>query len=220
MSITLCIPCYRVHLQKLVRCFDSIEAQTVKPAEVIVSCSSSRDEDIPVEFSTTRYTFPYKIVLTQERKNAAQNRNIAASLATTPYVSFFDADDILHPQRIEFITEALKQYPNTDIILHGYRTVHEPEGMISTPIFHQNQLQRAPSGCAIYAPNWRLRIHHAQVTTTKAIWDQVRFREDAQHERKEDAVFCGDVLALPGIQSVYIPQALSIYEEEGQTYAI
>jgi hypothetical protein len=220
MSITICIPCYKVHLQKLIRCFDSIEAQTVKPAEVIVSCSSTRDEELPIEFTTTRYSFPYRINVTQERKNAAENRNRAAELATTPYISFFDADDMMHPQRLEFITKALRQYPLTAIVLHGYRTVQEPEEMISSPILHPNQLQRAPSGCAIFAPNWRLRIHHAQVTTTTEIWKQVKFKEDTHHERKEDAVFCGDVLALPGIQSLYIPQALSIYEEEGQTYAV
>jgi glycosyltransferase involved in cell wall biosynthesis len=224
VPITVCIPCYKYHIPQLKRCLDSIEQQTMLPKEVIVSCSSSTDTDI--QFST-EYSFSVQIITTIERKNAAENRNIAANIAQkdSKFISFFDADDVMHPQRLEAISTAIQQFPNTNIILHNYYTPVESKSLVSWPIyqsfsFHINSLARAPSGCAVFTPNWRERIHHSQVSVSKHIWELVKFNETKEYERKEDAVFCGDCLALSNIQSVYVQQPLSKYFEEGTTHTV
>ena len=221
-SITVCIPCYKYHIPQLKHCLDAIEKQTILPEAVIVSCSSSAESDI--QFST-EYSFPLKIITTIERKNAAQNRNIAAATAETKYLTFFDADDVMHPQRIEALCTAIDQYPNTEIILHNYFTLEESKTLSSWPTYSSltllpNTLAKAPSGCAIFTPNWQQRIHHSQVSVSKRVWELIKFNEAKDHERKEDAVFCGNCLALPQIQSVYISQQLSKYFEEGKTHAV
>ncbi len=35
------------------------------------------------------------------------------------YITFIDADDIMHPQRIEFLLKGFQTY-DSDIILHNY----------------------------------------------------------------------------------------------------
>ena len=40
-TIGVAIPCYIYHLQKLKILLDSIQAQTLKPTHVVVSCSST-----------------------------------------------------------------------------------------------------------------------------------------------------------------------------------
>jgi glycosyltransferase involved in cell wall biosynthesis len=105
MKIGVAIPCYKYHIPKLIRCLESIEAQTLKADQVVVSCSSSDKSDFPSDIEK-RFSFPLVILTTPDRKNAAENRNIAISHLTTDLVSFFDADDIMHPQRLEFIKHA------------------------------------------------------------------------------------------------------------------
>ena len=73
MKIGVAIPAYIGHINRLFELLDSIEKQTRLPDKVVVSCSSTR------EFNNKTYSFPLQIILTEERQNAAQNRNIAAS---------------------------------------------------------------------------------------------------------------------------------------------
>ena len=221
--IGVAIPCYKYHIPVLKRCLDSIEAQTVKPAFVVVHCSSSRAEDIP-EVYRSSYSFLLRIVTIEQRLNAAQNRNRAAEIlleAGCQIFSFFDCDDEMHPQRLEMICEAWKKFPQTQIILHSYFYTAEDLGS-PFPMYPQvsmsvNTLRKAPSGCAVVEGDWRARIHHSQVTVSKDIALKHRFPEDASLERREDSLFCGAVLSSPGIQSVYIKNSLSKYYEEGAT---
>lgn len=213
-TIGVAIPCYKYHIPKLTRCLDSIEAQTIKPNKVVVLCSSSEESDIP----NYKYSFPLHIVVRSDRRNAAQNRNQAASLLDTDIISFFDADDIMHPQRIEYI----QKHGNVDIVLHSYIT--EEKFTPYTHVHaHKNSLAKSPSWCAYYVPDYRAPIHHAHVSCRRHILNRVRFREEVEFQRtehhggREDAVFCGDVLALEGITSCYIAEPLSCYFPEGMT---
>lgn len=206
-TIGVAIPCYKYHIPKLTRCLDSIEAQTVKPNKVVVVCSSSEEYDIP----NYKYSFPLDIVVRSDRRNAAENRNQAASLLDTDLISFFDGDDIMHPQRIEIVKKNTR-----DILLHG----HISEGSFQqydTVSTLQNKLRRCDSGCAMIPGDIHAKIHHAHSTVRHSIWRRVMYHEEAEFERKEDAVFCGDVLAIPNVQSTYIAEPLSFYIMEGMT---
>jgi glycosyltransferase involved in cell wall biosynthesis len=217
MHIGVAIPCYKYHILALIRCLDSIEAQTVKPDQVVVSCSSSKLDDLP-EF---KYSFPLRVITTEEKKNAAQNRNIAASHLDTEIVSFFDADDEMHPQRLEAIRDAFLSYRPCDIVLHSFWEGEENNRdymRYTTFDKRYDTLRRAPTGCAIHAPDWSARLHHAQASVSKFICSRVQFKEDPGSERREDALFCGDVLAMPNVRSVYITNPLSKYYMEGVTH--
>jgi glycosyltransferase involved in cell wall biosynthesis len=212
-SIGVAIPCYKHHIPFLKRCLDSIEAQTVKPQKVVVSCSSSVNTDI----INYKYSFPLKILTSQERKNAAENRNYASSFLNTDIVTFFDCDDEMHPQRLEYIVDSFEKH-SCDIVLHSYLQNEEtaqPFQLYDRPDQRVNVLRRAPSGCAVVESDYASRIHHSQVSVKKSILESYRFKEDVSHERREDSVFCGDVLATPGIQSVYLKNPLSKYYMAG-----
>jgi glycosyltransferase involved in cell wall biosynthesis len=222
MKIGIAIPCYKYHLQKLKRCLDSIEAQEVKPDLVVVSSSSCEQSDVPAEYEDGHYSFSLKILTFRNRQNAAENRNIAAAVCKfegCTHISFFDGDDEMHPQRIKSICFAIQSQPTTTIILHSYldseEDLKQPFRLYNRVSVVLNKLRRAPSGCAVLEGDGGARIHHSQCTVKREILDQIKFREDKDHERKEDAVFCGDVLAIPNVQSVYICEPLSKYYFEG-----
>jgi glycosyltransferase involved in cell wall biosynthesis len=195
---------------------DSIEAQTVKPHEVIVSCSSSKTSDIP--FSSYNYSFTLRILPRPERRNAAENRNYAASLLTSDIITFFDADDEMHPQRLEAITNAFQQHPGLDIVIHSFYIddeIKKPFELYEKFDFRYQTLRRSPTGCAVYAPDWNQRITHGHVSVSRVAYSRIQFKEDPGNERREDAIFCGDVLAMEGCQNVYIANPLCKYYRDG-----
>lgn len=211
------IPCYKYHINKLLRLLNSIEAQTRKPDLVVVSCSSTKEGDFP-KLEDSKYSFPLKILLHEERRNAAENRNMAAMLVDTSYISFFDADDIMHPQRLEAI-EYVIQKTGGDLIMHSFLQEGEGEFINSEIFYSEDVLERAPSGCVQKKGCHGTRIHHSQATIKRDIFKSVQYREEAEFERREDAVFCGDVVALPHVKNVYIHNPLSKYDYEGAWYS-
>ena len=209
-TIGVAIPCYKYHIPLLKRCLDSIETQTQKPDQVVVSCSSCEPSDIP----SFAYSFPLKILTHSQRQNAGQNRNRASAELTTDIVSFFDVDDVMHPQRMEVLLDG----QDYSILLHGYALPHEEFPITYTSVDgYANQLRKGPTGCALLGDDVSARIHHAHATVRRELLEHVQFRPDVAFERREDALFCGDVLALPGITSLYIANPLSLYYEEGAT---
>ena len=220
MKIGVAIPCYKYHIQKLKRCLDSIESQEVKPDLVIVSCSSSQSNDIPDEYNKI-YSFPLQILTFTGRQNASVNRNIASRELISQgctHISYFDCDDVMHPQRIKSIRFAFQIKPECDIVIHGYydhNEVHMPFVSYNSVDVVLNRLRRAPSGCAWVEHESNARVHHSQNSIRAEIFQRVQYREEKEFERKEDSIFCGDILNLPDIKSVYIRNYLSKYYLEG-----
>jgi len=206
-TIGIAIPCYNGHIQKLIECLDSINAQTRKPDVVSISCSSTKPDEFPL---LRNYGFAIIVSTCTERKNAAENRNIAARRLTTDYISFFDADDNMHPQRIEGIMVAFSE--PCDIVLHSFYMDEEvllPYKRIESFTIRRNMLRQAPSGCLIIYDN--ASIHHSQVSVRREIYEYSPFAEEKEYEVREDCVFCYRILGMKGIQSAHISNALSKY---------
>jgi glycosyltransferase involved in cell wall biosynthesis len=214
MKIGVAIPCYINHIEHLFQLLDSIQNQTVLPNKVVVSCSSTSRFQHAKE-----YNFSLEIIVVKDKKNASQNRNIALSeLTDMDYITFIDADDIMHPQRIEILLKAIEE-TNSDIILHNYFNDEKFDVTLFNKIENINirsdSLMRCTSGCIRhinYYDNINDKIHHSQVTVKRIILDKVQFPEEAEFHRKEDCVFCHRVFSLPNIKNSYIQNELSYYK--------
>jgi glycosyltransferase involved in cell wall biosynthesis len=207
MKIGVAVPCFIKHISRCYELLDSINTQTRLPDQVVVSCSSSKPED----FIKKEYKFQLTILTTEERKNASQNRNIAASNLDTDIITFFDADDIMHPQRLEVIEYVFQD--SIDVMLHSFfvDTECSTEFPIITNINPiKSVLSIAPSCCITWNSS-AMRIHHGQVTITRDVFEKVKFPEEPHFETWEDCVFCVRVFQLPNIQSAYIQHPLSKY---------
>ena len=112
MKIGVCIPCHADHLHLLLNCLQSIRQQTRLPDAVVVSVSSA----------TTCPTLPCTVIVRSERTCAGENRNIAArSIAdTVDVLTFIDADDVMHPRRIEMIEKHFTDHEELDYLVHSF----------------------------------------------------------------------------------------------------
>ena len=215
MKLGVAIPCYYGHIGNLFVLLDSIERQTILPNKVVVSISST---GISFENKQT-YSFSLEIIITEEKQNAAQNRNIAASnLGDMDYITFIDADDVMHPERMEILLEVIKK-EGSDIILHNFYDESEYHENIfekfQTVSVRTHSLIQSPSGCITHINGYDDsidKIHHSQVTIRTAILETVQFPEEVEFQTMEDCVFCYRVFSLPNIKKAYIQNKLSYYK--------
>lgn len=210
MQIGVAIPCYIGHINHLKVLLESISNQTRVPDKVVVSCSSvaKMPDDFP------KYDFDVEVVCDPSVKNPSQNRNIAARRLDTDIITFFDADDVMHPQRIEFIEKAF--YGGADIVLHNFELNQTQTTLFESCNISYNCLCQCATGCIRHI-NWNAHdlIHHAQVSVKREIFDQVQFDEGPTGIGKEDCVFCWSVFARPNIKNAYISNKLSMYLPSG-----
>jgi glycosyltransferase involved in cell wall biosynthesis len=98
-TVSVVIPCFR-DSETLASALDSVRAQTHKALEVIVvnDCSpeTARIESVLAGYPEVKY------FRNPKNLGLAATRNAGAQLATSDVLTFLDADDELHPQKIEF----------------------------------------------------------------------------------------------------------------------
>jgi cellulose synthase/poly-beta-1,6-N-acetylglucosamine synthase-like glycosyltransferase len=221
MKIGVAIPCYIGHVEPLFQLLDSIQNQSLLPDKVVVSCSSTKVSEFDIYYEKMKtYSFSLQIITNEEKKNAAQNRNIAAfNLSDVNFISFIDADDIMHPQRIEIILKAFEEH-GSDIILHNYYIDISFEKELFKKIedndicVRTNSLRQHCSGCIEHIDFFKYineNIHHSQVSVKKSIFDIIQFPEEVEFNRKEDCIFCNRVFNLQDIKHCYIANKLSYY---------
>jgi glycosyltransferase involved in cell wall biosynthesis len=212
-TIGVAICCYKKHTSKLLRLLDSIATQTLLPTQVVVSSSSCEPSDIP---ALPEYPFPVTLIIHRGRKNAAQNRNIAVRALTTDIVSFIDADDLMLPRRLEAVHKAYME--GARFIVHNYTTDFAYRDNNDDIVIQHGVLLRAPSLCIIHRDNIHTPLHHAHSSIDRNVLQSIQYREESSYERREDAVFCGDVVHN-GTSNAYIANPLSIYDMDGSTWA-
>jgi hypothetical protein len=100
MRVGVCIPCIGTHIQYLRKCIDCINNQIVKPDIISISISSYNGEYI--DYKSDIVTV---LQMTKEKRGASENRNIAAKniYKNVDILTFMDADDFMHPQKIQQI---------------------------------------------------------------------------------------------------------------------
>ena len=99
MTLGSAIPSCKSYLNYTYRVLEQIDNSTIVPDEVVVSISDT-EIDIPLRED---FNFPIKWIRNPNSEEGCTNRNIAAENLTTDIITFMDCDDLVHPQRNEFI---------------------------------------------------------------------------------------------------------------------
>ncbi|MCY0970992.1 glycosyltransferase family 2 protein [Chryseobacterium wangxinyae] len=107
-NISVIIPVY--NSQSLIKeTVDSILNQTLKPKEIIIINDGSTDDSWQILQKLAEIDSTIKI-FNQENIGASITRNKGVEYAEGEWICFVDADDLLHPQRLEIAAEFSKNF--------------------------------------------------------------------------------------------------------------
>jgi len=231
MRFVVIIPTYKGHLLYIPRVLDSIQAQTRLP-EVVIVCASSCPSEWKDTIDSTKYSFELQIYTTEEKQNAAQNRNRgidALDSFDNTIVSFFDSDDVMHPRRLECIEHAFQEEP-TDVVLHGHTVAHiddsvKPEDwkLLETVQSHRNCVEFSrmiishpliPDLVSVYgikSSDPTLTYNNGACSVKGTILEIIRFDPDATYY--EDTTFTGDIFKYGYSNYVILDASLMKYSQ-------
>jgi len=119
-DLTVVIPCHYKHLIHIPNVLQEYNKQTSLPYEIILVISEIPDE-VNLDYLNNGLKYKFRVIKIKEKSFAGNNRKIGATNATTNIITFQDADDIPHIQRLEIIKYFFDKYPNVVHILHKYQ---------------------------------------------------------------------------------------------------
>jgi glycosyltransferase involved in cell wall biosynthesis len=108
---------------------DSVVAQTLSPAEVILVDDGSRDGTLECLEALVAAHRPgwIRIVALPTNQGAASARNAGWAVATQPLIAFLDADDAWHPRKIELQYGYMSTHPEVALCGHGHERLDTSE---------------------------------------------------------------------------------------------
>ena len=99
----------------LPRCLESIRTQTVQDWELVLADDGSTDAS--VQIARNHFSSDLRLhVLERPFRGIVQTLNAAATAARGALLLRMDADDTMHPERIERQARFLDQYPDIDLV--------------------------------------------------------------------------------------------------------
>lgn len=217
MSFCICIPCTKEHLQYVETCLKSIESQTLHPQFVVLVISNSTDS---YEFQR-HYSFPIKQIVSSAKQCAGTNRNIGAMYAKNmvDYLYFFDADDIMHPQYCETVSQFFTQHPDQTFVGVNFHLIkyhqiqdqltHLPFDPIpSPPIYHPNYIETTDPSWPSVQPLQKESMAKGPISIKSSIFATTLYKKE--YGVGEDGEFLYR-LVQQGHKGGYIPHKLFYY---------
>ena len=234
ISISVCIPVIPRDIDSgcLDELMSSIANQTTTAAEVVLSfTNSSYSEALSLRTSFQERVDPVPVIVVRSSEAYIQgkSRNNAALVSTAELISFIDADDKMHPERLEVIQGAFRENENLTLLLHGFvedanESGWELESMLSSKSYAKVGKEEICKSelRSRHQPNLDLLVHHAHVTVRREMFENFRYDESPARYRIEDSVFIREVLAAAcsrrDINDLLVLEApLSMYRRKMRT---
>lgn len=137
--ITIVIPVY--NREKIVeRTLDSVSAQSFRPLKVIVVDNGSSDGSLDVvrRWSGSVAAPDFEVTVLEEPElGACRARNLGLEMTVTPWVMFFDSDDVMSPEHVERVVRTIRGNPDADVVGWNVR-YHDLRGSVSVKSFYDS----------------------------------------------------------------------------------
>jgi len=211
MTIGIAIPTYIGHIKFLERLLDSIEDSTVLPDQVVISASELKEK----LFIKDKYSFNITVLSPEGYRNPAQNTNIALERLDTDIMTVIGGDDMVHPQRNEFILQAFEN-KKIDIVVHNHLQATEVDREFLSS--HYDSVYLYIDYINTIVPNRIYPISNKQhfnygnpfISFRRFIFDRFKYDESEEAVYIEDSLF-NRALVNSGYKISYIKQRLVLY---------
>ena len=185
MKVSIIIPVYNVE-NYLVRCLDSVTAQTCQDIECILvdDCGNDHSVQIAEDYIQT-YQGPivFKFLHHTKNRGLAAARNTGIDAATGDYLFFLDSDDTIVDDCIESLLALFGKYPDIDF---AQGNILAEDGTISSYGFQREMPEYTADAAVIYrimlseitTVAWNRLIRRDFVLTHKLYFPEGYFTED------------------------------------------
>lgn len=127
--VTVVIPCYNAG-RWILETLESVRNQTWKNIEIIIVNDGSTDNSVAL---IEAFELPSLSLIHQENKGQTAALNAGLAAATGDYVQYLDADDLLHPEKIEIQMKRLIENPGCMASAEWVRFFDKTEGLVFSP---------------------------------------------------------------------------------------
>lgn len=122
-KVSVIVPVYRGE-QYLDECLETLVAQTHSEIEIVIVDDGSPDRSGRIAVEWSRRDKRIELVAI-EHAGAAAARNAGLAVATGDYITFVDADDVVHPKYVEWLLDAATR-THADLVTSSLS--HYPDG--------------------------------------------------------------------------------------------
>ena len=134
--LTIVVP-VRNRPQLIVRTLDSIVRQTCRDFNLIVVDDGSTDstpEVVAAWMKANDFRLPAMQLIAAQGAGAPAARNLGLEAVSTPYVAFFDSDDVMRPRHVSRLLDAISRNPDAELFRwpvmiiddEGWSTLKDP----------------------------------------------------------------------------------------------
>ena len=210
--ISIIMPVYNVESYVHIA-IDSVLQQTYTDFTLICINDGSTDTSLSILQEYARQDSRI-IVIDQENKGAGAARNTGLDNVVTPYVTFVDADDSIHPQYLEILLYAIQKY-DVDFVWCKDKKFHEDSEIKEKKAIHYQQYDMQ---CFVSIfKHFVLRLPpHPSVMMNKlyktTLLNTIRFNELLRHV--EDILFAHYML-YKATNAVFVDLQLYYYRQHG-----
>lgn len=110
LRVAVAVPCSHKHAGHLAELCQELGQQSRKPDEVVIALSGCEAPKLPPNV---------RVVHSGSPCTTGKNRNRAVDASTADVIIFQDADDLIHPQRVEIVAALFEGY-EVEHLMHGY----------------------------------------------------------------------------------------------------
>ena len=144
--VTIGLPFYNAE-KYLALAIESVLQQTYTDWELLLLDDGSTDNSLSIAQSYAQKDSRIKVISDGKNKNLAARLNELPSLAQGLYLARMDADDIMHPARIERQLAVLGTHPEIDVLGTNAYIINDENAVIGTryPLTPENILTRVKS---------------------------------------------------------------------------
>lgn len=128
-TVTIAIPFYNAE-KFLAQAIDSVLWQTYTNWQLILLDDGSTDSSLAIANAYAANDDRIIVISDGQNKNLGYRLNQIPTLVTSEYLARMDADDIMHPQRIEKQINTLLKYPEIDVLGTNAYTINEKDEVV------------------------------------------------------------------------------------------